>query len=194
MTKSKLSGATQKKIDELVERVAKKAGHSGGNTGHGIERSIKQEIKQALSEVFDEGSKYTGSKAESCCRDFSEEIHAYLADGIHDLMREGHTEEEALKMTIEKFDEAELKENFSEFLDEFDGFGIKKHIVWYVNNGEVLGLFYGAFVILGITTGSFFGYLYGGDIASVGIGAAFGLGFGIACGLLSHALLRMFKK
>jgi hypothetical protein len=174
--------------------VAKKAGHSGEKAGQGIAKEINQEITQAFSEIFGEGSKAAKRKAASCSRDFAEEIHAYLADGIHDLMKEGHTEEEALKITIDKFDEAELKGDFSDFLEEFDGFGIQKNIAWYVNNAEVLGLFYGAFVMLGLTVGSFSGYLMGDGIGDVGIGAGFGLGFGITCGLLSHALLRLFRK
>jgi len=157
--------------------------------GKAIQQEIQQEIIQPLAEEFGRHSKMSSSR-----RDFAEEIRAYLADGIHDLMNEGHSEEEALKKTIEKFDEAELKEEFSDFLKEFDGFGIKNNVVWYVNNGEVLGLFYGASVITGLTVGSLLGYLLGGDIGSVGIGAAFGLGFGIAGGLFSHALLRLLRK
>ncbi|MDR2734742.1 MAG: permease prefix domain 1-containing protein [Spirochaetota bacterium] len=200
MKKNKLSDAAMRKIDELVERVAKKAGYSGAG---------EQGFKYAFA--FDGFGKHYHKagrasfphKGKPHChdwgrgRDFAEEIRAYLADGILDLMADGHSEEEALKMTLDKFGEAEIKEDFSALFDAFDGFGIQAQQIasWYVKNGEVLGLFYAAFALLGIVTGAFLGYLLSGcDWISAMIGAGFGSGFGVSFGLLSHALLRLFKR
>ncbi|MGQ9826102.1 MAG: permease prefix domain 1-containing protein, partial [Desulfotomaculales bacterium] len=61
-------------------------------------------------------------------KDFAEEIKTYLCDGLVDLMKEGYSEEEALKITMEKFDEAELNSSFEKFMQEFDGFGVEEYM------------------------------------------------------------------
>jgi len=196
MKQTKLSDAAIRAIDELVERVAKKAGYSGAG-----EQGFKYDFKfDGFGKHYHKAGHHKGwdphhDWGHHGQRDFAEEIRTYLADGILDLMSEGHSEEEALKMTIEKFDEAELKEDFSALFDAFKGFGIQAQRIasWYVRNGEVLGLFYAAFTVLGITTGAFIGYLLGGWVSAL-IGAGVGLGFGVSFGLLSHALLRLFKR
>jgi hypothetical protein len=202
----KLSDAAMRKIDELVDRVAKKAGYGGAGEqdfkygfsldglGEQIERSIEQAFHQKghRRHIHKSGRKHYGGR-----RDFAEEIRTYLADGILDLMEEGHSEEEALKMTMDKFDDAEMKEDFSALLETFDGFGIQEGTQeiasWYIRNGEVMGLLYGFFFLFGVVVGGFLGYLLG-DWVSAAIGAGFGAAFGIVFGLLSHALLRLYKR
>jgi len=191
MKQKKLSDAAMRKIDELVERVAKKAGYSGADE-QGFKYNFSNDLKNRIMDGF--GKHH--HREERGQRDFAEEIRAYLADGILDMMDDGYSEEEALRMTIDKFGEAETKEDFSALLDAFDGFGLQARRLasWYVRNGEVLGLFYAAFVMFGLTIGAFLGYLLSGDWVNALIGAGVGLGFGVSFGLLSHALLRLFKR
>jgi len=202
MKQKKLSDEAMRKIDELVERVAKKAGYSSADEqGFRYDFAFDgfgKHFHKAGHASFYPHEPGWGQQREwgrPGKRDFAEEIRAYLVDGISDLMSEGHSEEEALKMTMDKFDEAELKDDFSALFQAFNGFGLQARRIasWYVRNGEVLGLFYAAFVVLGLTTGAFVGYLLG-DWSSALIGAGVGLGFGISLGLFSHALLRLFKK
>ena len=202
MNKSSLNDVTKEKIDELVGRVAKKAGYTAKDI-EGFVESLGAEIDEAGRRFegkcshrkhhhhkhFHGGGHFGMGKSFSR-RDFAEEIRTYIADGIRDLMAEGHSEEEALKITLAKFDEAESKDDFKDFFADFDGFEVGQKIaLWHVENGDTIGLFYAASVIFGITVGALLGYLLGEDLVQVGIGAGFGLFFGISGGLLSHAIL-----
>jgi hypothetical protein len=203
MNKNNLNDATKKKIDELVARVAKKAGYTSGD--------MEDFFESLGAGIEDAGRRFHHKHPHHRCRhprhrphhqhrchkhagqrDFAEEIRAYIADGIHDLMGEGHAEEDALRITMDKFDEAESKDDFKDFFADFDGFGIGKKIaVWHIENGVTLGLFYASSIVFGVTLGTLLGYLLGSDLATLGIGAAFGLFFGISIGLFSHAVLTL---
>ena len=214
MNKSSLSNGTKQKIDELVERVARKAGYTSGgmedffeSLGAGIEDAGRRLEGRYTHKHHHHHYSHRGHKCHKHhhkhhgmgrffgSRDFAEEIHTYIADGIHDLMAEGHTEEEALKITLAKFDEAESKDDFKDFFADFNGFDLgRKIVVWHVENGVTIGLFYGASVVFCITLGALLGYLLGEGIAEMGIGAAFGLFFGVCGGLLSHAILTVTRS
>jgi len=220
MNKSSLNDVTKEKIDELVGRVAKKAGYTAKDIEGFVESlgaEIDEAGRRFEGKCshrkhhhhrrhhhphrrhhhhghhhhkhFHGGGHFGMGKSFSR-RDFAEEIRTYIADGIRDLMAEGHSEEEALKITLAKFDEAESKDDFKDFFADFDGFEVGQKIaLWHVENGDTIGLFYAASVIFGITVGALLGYLLGEDLVQVGIGAGFGLFFGISGGLLSHAIL-----
>jgi hypothetical protein len=139
-------------------------------------------------------------------RDFAEEIRTYLKDGLMELMDDGRTEEEALKQTMEKFDVAELKENFNDFAKEFDWFGVdeyknisygdivmRKIMMRAIEKSPATGLFYGAFIILGSTVGVFIGFMFGHTWANTLIGFGFGLFAGLSLGLLSDGLITLIK-
>jgi hypothetical protein len=166
-----LSSGTMEKINKMVERVAGRA-------------------KRDANKSFD--------------RDFAEEIRTYLKDGLMELMDEGRTEEEALKSTMEKFDVAELKENFNDFAKEFEWFGVdeykdikysdivmKKIMMRAMEKSAAVGLFYGAFIIFGMTIGAFLGFLLGHTLINTLIGFTVGLFIGIGLGLLSDALIAL---
>ena len=178
-------------IDRLVERVARKSGYVGGES-----------IQDYVQRKFEEKSAKLRAKADQIQvklgrstgdRDFTEEIRTYLADGVRDLMAEGHSEEEALRQTQEKFEEAELAPSFDDFLGAFDGFGLtqpsdrtREEVQFY----ESVGLFYAAFTVAGMVAGALIGFLLGRRTAfgtALGIGA--GLGFGVAGGLLANAIM-----
>lgn len=112
-------------------------------------------------------------------------------------MNEGYSEDEAIKITMEKFDEAELNNNgFQEFIDAFGGFGLDncnemQKWYWYEKNGEAIGLFYATFVVLGTAIGAFSGYMYGHTLANIAINAGLGFSIGVGLGLLSHAIIAL---
>jgi len=201
MKKNDLHGATKRKINELVDRVAKKAEGGTGDIedflesiGRGAEDAGRSAEKGLKS--FDKRPRARGRLVR---RDFAEEIRTYIADGIYDLMEEGHSEEEALRITMEKFDEAESKDDFADFFADFsmdfDGYDFGKRItLWHIQNGVTLGLFYATSIVFGLTLGAFIGYYTAGDIVSVCIGAAFGLFFGVSLGLFCHAILTLVRS
>ncbi|RNC29078.1 MAG: hypothetical protein AWM53_00998 [Candidatus Dichloromethanomonas elyunquensis] len=201
-----LSSETLAKIDTMVERVARKAGYTGRENmtymellqtkyeqqrkkiSHKI-RNQRGKIEQGINKYRHKFSMKPGNP------DFAEEIKTYLKDGLLDLMNEGYTEAEAIKITMDKFDEAELNETFDEFVNAFDGFGMEEYMAhWYQNNGEAIGLFYAAFTLLGMTLGAFLGYLLGHTLLNTLIGFGVGLFAGASLGLLSNAIIALSRK
>ncbi|ATW26549.1 hypothetical protein [Candidatus Formimonas warabiya] len=197
MSEHMLDRETMRKIDKLVERVARKAGYSGQEEMT-YKEHLQAKFEQQRDKLERKFQKYRHKfNLKSRRTDFAEEIKTYLRDGLVDLMKEGYSEEEALKMTMDKFDEAELNSSFEEFMREFDGFGMEEYVQldkWYRENGDAIGLFYGAFLILGLTLGAFFGYLGGHSLVSTGIGLAVGCGAGIGLGLLSNGIIVLIKR
>ncbi|MDR0504987.1 MAG: permease prefix domain 1-containing protein [Bifidobacteriaceae bacterium] len=194
-----LSPTVQAELDVLIERIARKSGYAGQTS---MQQHIQAKVEAKMDKARAQLAKTQVRLGGTPKTDFAEEIRTYLADGIADLIAEGHSEAEALQITRQKFDDAELAPNFDAFLDRFDSFGLnhawnlslqsaRESREWYAQHGEVVGLFYGGFVILGLVAGSLLGYLTGDHAwSAVGIGAAAGLGFGIAAGLLANAIVR----
>ncbi len=195
MSEKKLSSETMRAIDELVKRVARKSGYRDTNSS-----SYKEHLQSHLQNHFERGSHKFNQKMERFQKhfddgrpsgmDFAEEIKSYICDGIIDLMSEGHSEEEALKMTMEKFDEAESANNFEGFSRVFNDFGLRDQAFmakWYAKNGEKIGLFYAAFLILGVSIGGLVGFVAGKTLLNTIVGLVAGAGIGIGAGLLSHA-------
>ncbi len=197
MNDKMLNRETMQKVDKLVERVARKAGYSEQEEMT-YKEHLQAKFEQERDKLAREVQKYRRKLSLKPRRtDFAEEIKTYLRDGLLDLMKEGYSEEEALKITMNKFDEAELDSNFEEFMQEFEGFGVEKYMhieQWYRENGEAIGLFYAAFLILGLTFGAFCGYISGHNLPSTGIGLAVGCGAGISLGLLSHGIIVLAKR
>lgn len=198
-----LSQELQEKINNMVERVARKAGYTGKeNMGYKehLQNKYEQQYLQAKYEKqrdkFERKlNKYRHKiSIKPSNTDFAEEIKTYLQDGLIDLMNEGYSEEEALKITMEKFDEADLKENFVEFVNALEGFGMENYYEmtdWYTKNGETIGLFYAAFLFLGMGFGALFGYLLGHTWLNTLIGFGVGIFIGLSLGLLSHGILTL---
>lgn len=193
MTDRILSRETLQKLDKLVERVARKAGYTG-HGGLSYEEHLQSGFERGKhSQRNSHSRRKPGTK--SSRKDLAEEIRTYLRDGLTDLMKEGHSEKEALQITLDKFDEAELRPDFDGFLEAFDGFGIEEYTEeWYMVNGEVIGLFYAGFVFLGLTVGGFTGYLASRSLIDAAIGLAFGGCIGIGLGLFSHAAIVLLKR
>lgn len=179
MNNNNLSNETMKKIDKLVERVAKKAGYTGKDN---------MNYKQIIQEKYKRYYKGCNKKD----TDFAEEVKTYLKDGLMDLINEGYSEEEALRITMEKFDEAEVNESFDDFAQYFANFGIKQieeNSLWYMQHGEEIGLFYATFVIFGLSIGFLIGYFIGHTLVNIIISILAGLFIGVAFGLLSNAII-----
>lgn len=195
MSNHDLSRESMESIDKLVQRVAMKAGYTG-KEDITYKEHLQTKYEQKREKLQRKVNKYRHklSLRPSRGSDFSEEIRTYLKDGLTDLMQEGHTEEEALRITMEKFDEAELKDSFDEFAKEFEGFGMEEYMhnaEWYMKNGESIGLFYAAFTVFGLTFGALAGYLIGHTWITAVIGLVVGLFTGVGCGLLSNAIIAL---
>ena len=206
MSNNKLNPKTEKELDSLVERVARKSGYLSGTETY--KEYLEKKFNKFKKEYVKGAKKYRHklSLKPSYNLDFAEEIKAYLSEGIIDLKTEGYSEEEALRLTLEKFDEAELQESFQDFMKEFDDFGMEEYRMkskeWYLENGETIGLFYGGFTILGVTIGACIGFLASGGIPlflNMGwiytlIGAVLGAMIGVGCGLIAQGMIVARKK
>ncbi len=192
-----LSGATIKQLDRMVERVARKAGYTGREELTYAE-FIRNQLRATLANLQTEARDFRRKLSlKPSNRDFAEEIKAYLRDGLTELMNEGHSEDEALQITLAKFDQAELNEEFADFLRAFDHFGLapgREAEYWMSPNQEAIGLFYGAFVIIGGALGALIGYMTSHGLVNVLVGLAAGCCFGVGGGLLSHAVITLNRK
>jgi len=205
MSAQNLSQKAEQELDRLVERVARKSGYSGGGETYRehLQRKFDQKMEKAKAKI-DKYKYKLGFKPSD--RDFADEIRTYLRDGVAELMAQGKPEDEALRLTMEKFDVAELKSSFDDFMDEFNDFGVEEWKMsqqWYRENGESVGLFYAAFVLIGLVLGPLVGFLCGGGVAGFApdrgwIYTLIGLGVGIiggaALGLLSQAVIVTVKR
>lgn len=188
-----LSKDTNKKIDDLVRRAAKKAGYNGGELTYQEHLQMKVErVKKKFNAKVQKQKDKLGIGRKN--NDIAEEIKTYLSDSIIDLMAEGHTEEEALKITLQQFDEAELKPDFDSFMHEFNDFGMEENMEWYSKNGEAIGLFFAAFTVLGITLGALIGYFIATSWIGAIFGGASGMFIGVGLGLLSMAIMVSKRK
>lgn len=192
-----LSHEASEKIDKMVERVARKAGYTG-RENMTYKELLQAKFEQKKNKLEHKFNKYRHKfSMKSTNKDFSEEIKTYLQDGLADLMNEGYSEEEALKLTMEKFDEAELNESFDDFVEAFGGFGMKNYneiANWYSKEGEAIGLFYAAFTVLGIGIGALTGYILGHTLVNTLIGTGIGFFIGVGLGLLSNAVIAVKRK
>jgi len=178
------------KIEKMVERVARKAGYTG-RENMTYKELLQAKLEQRRGKVKNKVDRYRRKLSmKPGNADFAEEIRTYLKEGVIDLMKDGFSEEEAIEITLKKFDEAELNQSFAEFAKAFGGFGMEEYMTeWYAKNGDAIGLFYAAFVVLGTSMGAFGGYLLGHTWQNTLIGLAVGLFSGVGLGLLSNAIL-----
>jgi len=178
------------KIEKMVERVARKAGYTG-RENMTYKELLQAKLEQRRGKVKNKVDRYRRKLSmKPGNADFAEEIRTYLKEGVIDLMKDGSSEEEAIEITLKKFDEAELNQSFAEFAKAFGGFGMEEYMTeWYAKNGDAIGLFYAAFVVLGTSMGAFGGYLLGHTWQNTLIGLAVGLFSGVGLGLLSNAIL-----
>lgn len=188
-----MSSEALKRIDKMVERVARKAGYTG-KENMTYKEILQAKFEQKKNKLHNKVNKYRGKLSlKNRNTDFSEEIRTYLKDGLVDLINEGYSEEEAIKITMDKFDEAELKNDFYDFINEFEGFGMEN---WnnhgrYSKKDEAIGLFYAAFTVLGMVIGAFSGFLCGYNLMNAVIGLVVGLFTGMGLGLLTHAFISL---
>jgi hypothetical protein len=196
MEEKKLRNETEEALETLAERAARKLGYMDTMNG-----SYKEFLDYAIAlkrEQMEKKIDKMGHNVRLRPRrtPFGEEIKAYFRHSIQSLMDEEKSEEEALKIVIGEVDQAELKPDFESFALVFDGFWTQEYSSWenlQVHHGELEGLFYSAFLVLGITLGTLIGYLFGHSLGNTIIGFAVGLFAGLSCGLFTHAILRWRK-
>ncbi len=193
MTDRNLSASTEKELDKLVERVARKAGCTGSD-----QISYYEQLQQKLT--------HTKVKAEKKLNrvkiklgmtkgqpDFAEEIRGYLRDGLIDRMQNGASEQEALSATLAAFDQNETAQDFAGLMAAYDQFGLEdlemnKHHGSMAGD-ETVGLFFAAFTVLFPTIGGLLGWLLGSGWVAIGVGVGTGFLLGTGAGLLTMAIL-----
>lgn len=122
----------------------------------------------------------------------------YMSDHMNDLMSQGLTEQEAFEKASEAMKQgsgSEQSANFNERLRQ------------YIENRdlaaqEVIGVFYGGLMFIGMAAGGLIGYLAGGGrIAFLSggwidtvIGVGVGLFVGLGLGLISHGIIAMINR
>lgn len=126
-----------------------------------------------------------------------EDMALYMSDYIEDLVAGGMPEEDAFKkaktdlaLNSKTPSEDDLQERFLNYYMDIDP-----------AQEEVTGLFYGGFIILGMTIGALIGFIFGGGVqgfleggyvyAAIGFFAGILLGTGL--GLIANAVVS-FKK
>lgn len=173
----KLSIDAMERIDEMVERVARKAGFTGkGDMTY--QELLHQKFEQQYGNMLR-------------VKDFTEEIKTYLKDGLQELMEDGYSEEEAIQITLEKIDEAELKDTFAEFAKAFEGLDEQDTKKRAKRNEDVVGLLYGFFVMMGLGSGTLVGYIFGRSWLSTITGLFVGVFFGVALAMLAHIIFSL---
>ncbi|GHU82966.1 hypothetical protein FACS1894196_2110 [Clostridia bacterium] len=206
MSEHSTNGELSRELDRLVERVARKAGYAGA--GETYREHLQRKIVQGRAKLTRKVEKFRHKLSlKAGNRDFAEEIKAYLADGIAEMTAAGVSQADALRITMEKFDEAELRTTFDDFMQAFDDFGMDA----YRQNAtpsqpdfedfEAAGRLYGGLLMLGVALGALIGFLGGGRAAFLTggwidtlIGAGVGATVGIALGEISNALVILLRR
>ncbi len=193
---SKLSRETLSQVDKMVERVGRKAGYTG-RENMSYKEILQDKIERSKSKLDAKVKKYKRKlSVNPSDRDFAEEIRVYLIDSIKALMDEGYSEEDAVRVSREKFDETEGISSFEEYFDAWEKFGLDRNgtMEWYIEQGETIGLFMAAFVVLGLTLGAFVSFLAGAVWQTILICTCAGLLLGVGGGLLAMAILSYKKR
>lgn len=181
----------EKALDALVERVAYKAGFTG-NEDMTYKEVLQTKYEQKIRKMRGKLDRYKGKLGLKPKRtDFTEEIRTYLRDGMDELMAQGHSLEEAIRLTGEKFDEAELAESFDAFVKNFDEFGLGEEAMrnQWRQNEEAGGLIYGGFSTLGVALGGLIGFINMGPWYYIVIGVGAGAMIGTSIAMICNAVL-----
>jgi hypothetical protein len=122
----------------------------------------------------------------------------YMSDYMKDLMEEGLSEQEAferakeaLKFRSETTVSNDLKKRFEEYYENLD-----------IAHHEAIGLFYAAFMFIGVSIGALIGFIasggkemfFSGGWIDVLVGVIIGGIIGIGFGLISNAIILLKKK
>lgn len=171
----RLSFDAMERIDAMVERIARKAGFTG-RENMTYEELLQQKFEEQYGRML-------------MVKDFTEEIKTYLQDGLLDLMEEGYSEQEAINIIMDKFDEAELSDTFAEFAGAFEEFGVKdnKNRLKKSQLEDAMGILIGSLATLGMGLGLLAGHFAG----HIWLGLFVGLFTGAGIGLLVMAVAAM---
>ena len=117
----------------------------------------------------------------------------YMNDYMNDLLSQGLSEQEAydkaseeMKFASDTEQSADLSERFQQYYANIDP-----------SEYEMIGLFYGGFMFIGLVVGGLIGYLLsggrlaflGGGWIDVGLGVVTGLIIGLGAGLICHGVI-----
>ena len=181
--KNEIGPKTRAEIEKLTSLIAKKAGYAEPSEEDDIFGDVKS------GGIF---KKKTLSAAER----FSREMTDFLLDWLESLMDKGHSEQQALAATQERFSNSALPKNFDEFfrkykknrrLEKMGKYDKNSHPS--VNRSDVVTMFYAAFILIGGGVGAILGKLAEMQWFGVIAGLAIGIGLGIA----SHGIILLDK-
>jgi len=168
-----LSRETVEQIDAMVERVAGNAGLPGQGSTNRF-KLLEQEYKQRYLKLRG-------------MNEFIEEIKTYLKDGMLDLMEEGYSQEKAVKISLDKFDERELEQTFAEYSDSLKEDVPKESSCSSARRDDASEQLIAVFSVLGIALGLIVGWLS----KQIWIGLAIGMFTGVGIGLLIDTLYKI---
>lgn len=192
MANEKLSNKSVKVIENFASSLSAKLGYTKEDDMTYMEEikqqlsNAKDELKQNMEMMKKEVGKFTtklGMKP-SKKGDFAEEMKQFLMDSVEDLKAQGYSEEDALKEAISRFSEEDFSEIKKDCDNHYDQGGIQ------MKYEEAIGLFYAAFLFLGVGAGVWIGYVY----QHMMLGGIIGFVLGLGCGLFSNAFVALMKK
>jgi len=201
MTEPTLSLEAEAELRRLVDRVARPSSNGQLSYAEHLSQKLEQ-AKAKYNRKLDKARIKLGLGPSQAGAELAEEIQRYLADGVAEMMAGGASEADALQATKDKFDQAEAAPAFAGFATTFNDFDLvdiraqaaAETEEWYAKHGEAIGLFYAAFLIMGIAGGALAGWLAKSSWLGAGAGAAAGAGCGIGLGLLSNAVMAARRR
>ncbi|WP_416825630.1 hypothetical protein [Ectobacillus polymachus] len=155
-----------------------------------IERLRKKGV-QTMGKVSEKLSLFKGTSDKSA--EAQGDMLLYMSDYMEDLMSQGMSELDAFEKAKQQLafesksvNNADLKEKYLQYYENLTP-------EYY----EKVGLFYGGFVILGLTIGALLGFLMSGGVPTflkdgwiyTLVGCGVGLMLGVGLGLISNAII-----
>ena len=172
LMKRSFNNRTRIEIDHLVQRVAKKIGYSSAE----VENDFYG--KKSSKGLF---SRSQGRP--SAAEQFSRELTEFIYVCMEKLMDKGASEEQALLVMQDNFNNEKMADSLNEFFKEYGGMEMEREktrqYASSISKTEVVGMFYAALVIIGISLGALIGKIAGFLATGIISGAAIGLGMGI---------------
>lgn len=157
---------------------------------------LRKKTGQTKREISRKLARFKGSSEQG--REAQNDMILYMSDYIQDLISQGLSEQEAFERAKGEMSapgnsdhHADLQDRLQQYYENLDPVNV-----------EVVGLFYGGFLFIGIVIGSLIGYvtsggrsefLNGGWIDTL-IGTGAGAFLGIALGLISNAIVVVTKR
>lgn len=182
-----MSNNTQDKIKSFVREQAQSYIEEAEMTY--IEK-LRHKAGQTKSKINNKLARFKTSSEYS--KEVQDDMYLYMNDYINDLISQGLSEEEAFLKAKENLT-MHSNEQVIHWQNKFEEYYASKDPV----ESEAIGLFYGGFVILGLSVGGLTGFLSSGALANFMqegwiytlVGTGMGCILGVGLGLISNAII-----